>query len=104
MSLEFIGLIGPHESSESQAPRGPQVDLGFIKAFAQAQEYAGFDKALLAVNTSAPDSMILASYVAALTERIGLLVAHRPASRHRPSLPANSPPSTSSAAAVLRST
>ncbi|CAM4132999.1 Alkanesulfonate monooxygenase [Pseudomonas reidholzensis] len=78
MSLEFIGLIGPQEGSESQAPRGPLVDLEFIKAFAQAQEYGGFDKALLAVNTSAPDSMILASYVAALTERIGLLVAHRP--------------------------
>lgn len=78
MSLEFIGLIGPQESSESQAPRGPLVDLEFIKAFSQAQEYGGFDKALLAVNTSAPDSMILASYVAALTERIGLLVAHRP--------------------------
>ncbi|HDS1737435.1 LLM class flavin-dependent oxidoreductase [Pseudomonas sp. BP8] len=78
MSLEFIGLIGPQEGSESQAPRGPLVDLDFIKAFAQAQEYGGFDKALLAVNTSAPDSMILASYVAALTERIGLLVAHRP--------------------------
>ncbi|MBI6923463.1 LLM class flavin-dependent oxidoreductase [Pseudomonas putida] len=78
MTLEFIGLIGPQESSESQAPRGPLVDLAFIKAFAQAQEYAGFDKALLAVSTSAPDSMILASYVAALTERIGLLVAHRP--------------------------
>ncbi|MEE1886626.1 LLM class flavin-dependent oxidoreductase [Pseudomonas carassii] len=78
MSLEFIGLIGPQEASESQAPRGPLVDLKFIKAFAQAQEYGGFDKALLAVDTSAPDSMILASYVAALTERIGLLVAHRP--------------------------
>lgn len=78
MSLEFIGLIGPQEGSESQAPRGPIIDLPFIRAFAQAQEYGGFDKALLAVNTSAPDSMILATYVAALTERIGLLVAHRP--------------------------
>lgn len=78
MSLEFIGLIGPQESSESQAPRGPGVDLAFIKAFAQAQEYAGFDQALLAVNTSAADSMILASYVAAHTEKLGLLVAHRP--------------------------
>ncbi|MDF0732125.1 LLM class flavin-dependent oxidoreductase [Pseudomonas entomophila] len=78
MSLEFIGLIGPQEGSESQAPRGPVVDLDFIKAFAQAQEYGGFDKALLAVNTSAPDSLVLATYVAALTERIGLLVAHRP--------------------------
>ncbi|WP_151883562.1 LLM class flavin-dependent oxidoreductase [Pseudomonas putida] len=78
MSLEFIGLIGPQESSESQAARGPLVDLEFIKAFSQAQEYGGFDKALLAVNTSAPDSLILASYVAARTGRIGLLVAHRP--------------------------
>ena len=51
MSLEFIGLIGPQEGSESQAPRGPDVDLEFIKAFAQAQEYGGFDKALLAVAT-----------------------------------------------------
>ncbi|WP_437882070.1 LLM class flavin-dependent oxidoreductase [Pseudomonas sp. LRF_L74] len=78
MSLEFIGLIGPQEGSESQAPRGPIVDVEFVKAFAQAQEYGGFDKALLAVNTSAPDSMILASYVAALTDKLGLLVAHRP--------------------------
>jgi alkanesulfonate monooxygenase len=78
MSLEFIGLIGPQESSESQAPRGPIVDVDFIKAFAQAQEYGGFDKVLLAVNTSAPDSLILASYVAALTDKLGLLVAHRP--------------------------
>ncbi|QLF94679.1 LLM class flavin-dependent oxidoreductase [Pseudomonas sp. ABC1] len=78
MSLEFIGLIGPQEGSESQAPRGPIVDVEFVKAFAQAQEYGGFDKVLLAVNTSAPDSLILASYVAALTDRLGLLVAHRP--------------------------
>jgi alkanesulfonate monooxygenase len=78
MSLEFIGLIGPQEGSESQAPRGPNVDLEFIKAFAQAQEYGGFDQALLAVNTSAADSLVLASYVAAHTERLGLLVAHRP--------------------------
>ncbi|ACO78376.1 alkanesulfonate monooxygenase [Azotobacter vinelandii CA] len=78
MSLEFIGFIGPQEASESLAARGPQVDREFIKAFAQAQEYGGFDKALLAVNTSVPDSLVLASYAAAHTERLGLLVAHRP--------------------------
>lgn len=78
MSLEFIGFIGPQESSESLAPRGPVVDVEFIKAFAQAQEYGGFDKTLLAVNTAAPDSLVLASYVAAHTHRLGLLVAHRP--------------------------
>lgn len=78
MSLEFIGLVGSQEGSESQLPRGPLVDVEFIKSFAQAQEYSGFDKVLLAVNTSAPDSLIIASFVAALTTRLGLLVAHRP--------------------------
>ncbi|MBB3102719.1 LLM class flavin-dependent oxidoreductase [Azomonas macrocytogenes] len=79
MSLEFIGFIGPQEGSESLAPRSSQqVDVAFVKAFAQAQEYGGFDKALLAVNTSAPDSLVLASYAAAHTSRLGLLVAHRP--------------------------
>jgi alkanesulfonate monooxygenase len=73
-----IASIGPQEGSESQAPRGPVVDEGFIKAFAQAQEYGGFDKALLAVSSSWPDSLILASYVAAVTDKLGLLVAHRP--------------------------
>lgn len=78
MSLEFIGLVGSQEGSESQASRGPIVDVPFIKAFAQAQEYGGFDQVLLAVNTSAPDSLILATYVAAVTDKLGLLVAHRP--------------------------
>ncbi|WP_277976179.1 LLM class flavin-dependent oxidoreductase [Pantoea endophytica] len=78
MTLEFIGLVGAQESSESLAAHGPTVDVPFIKAFSHAQEYAGFDKVLLAVNTRAPDSMIIASYVAAFTEKLGLLVAHRP--------------------------
>lgn len=78
MTLEFIGLVGAHEGSESDPGNGQVVDLPFIKAFAQAQEYAGFDKVLLAVNTRAPDSMIIASYLAAMTDKLGLLVAHRP--------------------------
>lgn len=78
MDLEFIGLVNAQESSESQAPRGPLVDVDFVRAYAQAQEYGGFDKVLLAVGTSVPDSLVLASYVAAATTRLGLLVAHRP--------------------------
>lgn len=78
MTLEFIGLVGAHEQSESDTGNGKIVDIPFIKAFSHAQEYAGFDKVLLAVNTRAPDSMIIASYVAAFTEKLGLLVAHRP--------------------------
>lgn len=104
MTLEFIGLVGAHETSESDAGNGQVVDLPFIKAFAQTQAYAGFDKVLLAVNTRAPDSMIIASYVAALTDKLGLLVAIGPAFRRRPSQRASSPPSTSSARGARRST
>ena len=78
MSLEFIGLIGPQEGSESQTSSGADIDLDFIKAIASAQEYGGFDRVLLAVDSRAADSMILASYISAHTEQLGLLVAHRP--------------------------
>lgn len=78
MSLEFIGLVGSQESSEALAAEGPLVNADFIRAFSQTQQYAGFDKVLLAVNTRAPDSLILASWVAAQTDKLGLLVAHRP--------------------------
>jgi alkanesulfonate monooxygenase len=78
MSLEFIGLIAPQETSEALAPRGPIVDTDFIKAFAQAHEYGGFDQVLLAVSTTDGDSLVVASYAAALTNKLGLLVAHRP--------------------------
>lgn len=78
MSLEFIGLIGPQEGSESRPAKGQGVDIEFVKAFAQAQEYGGFDKVLLAVNTASADSLVLAAYAAALTDKLGFLVAHRP--------------------------
>ncbi len=76
--LEFIGFIGGQESSESLTPQGPIVNTDFIKSFARAQEYGGFDKALLAVSSASPDSFALAAYAAAETERLGLLVAQRP--------------------------
>ena len=76
--LEFIGFIGAQEGSESLAPRGPGVNTDFIKAFARAQEYGGFDKALLAVSSASPDSFALAAYAAAITDKLGLLVAQRP--------------------------
>jgi alkanesulfonate monooxygenase len=78
MSLEFIGFIGPREESESLSPRGPLVDNAYIKAIVRAQEYAGFDKALIAVNSASPDSFAIGAYVAGISERLGLLIAQRP--------------------------
>lgn len=78
MSLEFIGFIGPSESSESLAPRGPLVDNAFIKAAIRAQEYAGFDKALIAVNSASPDAFAIGAYAAGISDSLGLLIAQRP--------------------------
>lgn len=78
MSLEFIGFIGPGEHSESLAPRGPLVDNAFIKASIRAQEYAGFDKALIAVNSASPDAFALGAYAAGISDSLGLLIAQRP--------------------------
>lgn len=78
MSVEFIGLIAPQETSEALAPRGPIVDIDFIKASAQAHQYSGFDQALLAVSTTDGDSLVVASYAAAVADKLGLLIAHRP--------------------------
>lgn len=78
MPVEFIGFLHYQESSESLAPQGPTVDPAFVKAFAQAQDQGGFDKALIAYHSSTGDGFLVAQYAAAFTERLGLLVAHRP--------------------------
>ncbi|EGD58100.1 alkanesulfonate monooxygenase [Novosphingobium nitrogenifigens DSM 19370] len=78
MPVEFVGFLHYNESSESLAPHGAVVQPEFIKAFARAQEEGGFDKALIAYHSSAGDGFLVAQYAAAFTERLGLLVAHRP--------------------------
>ncbi len=76
--LEFIGFLAHQAASESQAPVGPLVDPAFVGAFAQTQEHAGFDRALIAYHSGAPDGLQVAAYAAQQTRRLGVLVAHRP--------------------------
>lgn len=78
MPVEFIGFLHYQEGSESLAPTGPVVQPDFVRDFAKAQEKGGFDRALIAYASSAGDGFIVAQHAAAHTERLGLLVAHRP--------------------------
>ncbi len=78
MPVEFIGFLHYQEGSESLAPSGPAVQPDFVRDFARAQEKGGFDRALIAYASSAGDGFIVAQHAAAYTERLGLLVAHRP--------------------------
>jgi alkanesulfonate monooxygenase len=78
MSVEFIGFIGAQNGSEIHPPSGPAIDLKHIEATARAHEDGGFDRALVAFGSSSPESQHIAAHAAALTTRLGLMIAHRP--------------------------
>ncbi|HZO32751.1 MAG TPA: LLM class flavin-dependent oxidoreductase [Chloroflexota bacterium] len=78
MPVDFIGMISHRLASEVIPPRGPIFDHGFIRDFAQAHERAGFDRVLIGYYSNAPDGFLVAALAAASTERLGLLLAHRP--------------------------
>ena len=78
MGVQFIGMIGHRLYSETIPPQGPIVDLDFIDRFARAHEAAGFDRVLIGYFSNAPDGFLIAARAAFVTERIGLLLAHRP--------------------------
>lgn len=76
--IEFIGYISPQYSSETHAPEGPIVDRDYVRAVSQAHEYGGFDRILVAFHSTTPDSFALAQYASSVTERLNLMIAHRP--------------------------
>ena len=76
--IEFIGYVNTREFSEIHPPVGPVVDPAYIRAVANAHEASGFDRALVAFHSSAPDSIVVAAHAAAATRDLGLMIAHRP--------------------------
>lgn len=78
MSIEFIGFSATQEVSETVLPQGPVVNKAFLGAVARAHEYAGFDRVLVAHSSASVDGFQVASYIAAQTDKLGILLAHRP--------------------------
>lgn len=76
--LEIIGFIGNHNASETIPRKGPILDLPYIRALAAAHENGGFDRVLLAFHSNSPESLLVGQYVADHTERLKLMLAHRP--------------------------
>jgi alkanesulfonate monooxygenase len=76
--VEFVGMIGTRHVSEIHPATGPVIDPAFLERFARAHEDGGFDRVLIGYGSSDPESTQVAAYVAARTERLGVLVAHRP--------------------------
>jgi alkanesulfonate monooxygenase len=79
MSVNFIGYIGFNNGSETQAAvRSRVLDKEYVEAAARAQEAGGFDRVLIPFGSNSPESQIVAAHAAAITTRLGFLVAHRP--------------------------
>ena len=82
MSIEFIGIAAtaPHSETEA-APTQAQTDPvqpGYLGELARAHEEAGFDRVLVAHSSASPDGFTVADQVLSRTQRLGVLLAHRP--------------------------
>src|SRR5919107_446609 len=78
MPINFFGMISHRLASEIITPRAPVFDHDFIRDFSQAHERGGFDRILIGYYSNAPDGFLVGAPAAASTERLGLLLAHRP--------------------------
>jgi alkanesulfonate monooxygenase len=79
MSVKFIGYIGFNNHSEIHgAVRGRELDRDYVEAAARAQEQGGFDRVLIPFGSNSPESQIVAAHAAAITSKLGFLIAHRP--------------------------
>jgi alkanesulfonate monooxygenase len=78
MSVKFIGYIGFNDTSEIHPEHSRAIDPEHIAKAARAQEEGGFDRVLIPFGSNSPESQIVAGHAAALTKRLGFLIAHRP--------------------------
>jgi alkanesulfonate monooxygenase len=78
MPVEMIGWIAPRVSSELIPPSGPPFDAAVIGETARIHERAGFDRVLIGYFSDAPDGFLVGAHAAAVTTRLGFLLAHRP--------------------------
>lgn len=82
MPIQFIGMIRTNNASEIHGATASTVesaiDPDFVRDFSRAHENGGFDRVLIGYHTTGPDGWAIAGYVAGQTERLHMLVAHRP--------------------------
>jgi alkanesulfonate monooxygenase len=78
VGVEFIGMIGTQPASEIHPRRGSIIDVDYVRRFSQAHEQAGFDRILIGYFSNGADGFIVASYASFVTEKLKLMLAHRP--------------------------
>jgi len=78
MPVEMIGWIAPRVASELIPAEGPPFDPDVIAHTAQVHEDSDFDRVLIGYFSDAPDGFLIGAHAASVTDRLGLLLAHRP--------------------------
>jgi alkanesulfonate monooxygenase len=77
--IEFIGFMGAAPFSEvEESNGGPALQPEYVEALARAHEEGDFDRVLIGYGADSADGWQIAAYMAQLTDRLGMLVAHRP--------------------------
>ena len=77
--VEFIGIAHTSDYSETNAAlRSRRPARLPVPASPRVHEQSGFDRVLVAHSSSMPDGFTVASQVLNATERLGVLLAHRP--------------------------
>lgn len=78
MTIEFIGLVHTAPGSEGVPGAGPVIQPEYLIELSKAHEASGFDRVLVAHSSAMPDAFTVANQVLNATERLGVLLAHRP--------------------------
>lgn len=80
MPINILGMIGVAAPASTATVHivGGGVDPEYIARFTRAHESAGFDAVLIGHSSSSADGFLVAQHAAARTERINMLLAHRP--------------------------
>lgn len=78
MSLEFVAHTGSRSGSDVIPASGPVIDKAYIAQMANNAEQVGFDRLLIGSFATWPDNNQVAAYALHQTQRIGVMLAHRP--------------------------
>ena len=80
MPINILGMIGVSAPANDATVHivGGGIDPTYITDFARVHETSGFDAVLIGHSSSSADGFGIAQHVAYSTERIKILLAHRP--------------------------
>jgi alkanesulfonate monooxygenase len=78
MPIEFLGMGATNDGSETHRRSGGSFDADYTVRLARAHEEHGWDRVLTAYGSGTPDPAQAAAVIAMNTDRLQILLAHRP--------------------------